>query len=228
MYLACSAPSFDSRRPRYKARVLADLGVAPSVGGVVGVTVRKEAMKKSTQACQTADAELFPVLKARFDAHPERHPGVSWELAAARLQASPAALAALAAMEASGGEPDCIGRDGGPLLFVDCAQESPAGRRSLCYDRAARLGRKNAAPPSSAMEEAEGMGAELLDETLYSRLQGAGEFDLKTSSWLLTPPEIRERGGALFGDRRYGRVFTYHNGADSYYGARGFRTFVRV
>jgi hypothetical protein len=187
-------------------------------------------MLKPNEAHEHPGGDILAVLKARFAAHAERHACVGWDEAAARLTASPAALAALSAMEASGGEPDCIGRDGegGPLLFVDCAAESPAGRRSLCYDRAARLGRKNAPPPSSAFEEAERMGAALLDEGLYRRLQALGEFDLKTSSWLLTPPEMRARGGALFGDRRYGRVFAYHNGADSYYGARGFRAFVVV
>lgn len=174
--------------------------------------------------------DFLEILRARFLAYPERHPGLGWEEVAARLSAAPAALAALAAMEASGGEPDCLRRqgEGGPLLYVDCAPESPAGRRSLCYDREARLGRKNAPPPSSAMEEAERMGAELLDEELYRRLQGAGAFDQKTSSWLRTPPEMRALGGALFGDRRYGRVFSYHNGADSYYAVRGFRACVRV
>lgn len=187
-------------------------------------------MPKPNLAHEHTGGDILAVLKARFAAHPERHAGVGWDETAARLSASPAALATLSAMEASGGEPDCLGREGegGPLLFVDCAAESPAGRRSLCYDRAARLGRKNAPPPSSAMEEADAMGAALLDEELYRRLQTLGEFDLKTSSWLLTPPEMRARGGALFGDRRYGRVFAYHNGADSYYGVRGFRVFVLV
>jgi len=187
-------------------------------------------MQRQNEARAIAVEDTVAALKARFAAYPVRHAGVGWDEVAARLAASPAALAALAAMEASGGDPDCIGREseGGPLLFVDCAAESPAGRRSLCYDRAARLGRKNAPPPSSAMEEAERMGAALLDEGLYRRLQALGEFDLKTSSWLFTPPDMRARGGALFGDRRYGRVFAYHNGADSYYGARGFRAFVLV
>lgn len=187
-------------------------------------------MQRQNEARAIAVEDTLAALKARFAAHPERHAGVGWDEVAARLAASPAALSTLSAMEASGGEPDCIGREGesGPLYFVDCAAESPVGRRSLCYDRAARLGRKNAPPPSSAFEEAERMGAALLDEGLYRRLQALGEFDLKTSSWLLTPPDMRARGGALFGDRRYGRVFAYHNGADSYYGARGFRAFVLV
>jgi hypothetical protein len=148
----------------------------------------------------------------------------------ARLKAAPAKLRALEAMEASGGEPDVIGRDGrsGPFLFVDCAAESPKGRRSLCYDRKALDARKEHKPADSAMDVAAAMGVELLDEAQYRRLQELGEFDTKTSSWLLTPPAIRKLGGAVFGDRRYDTVFLYHNGADSYYAARGFRGILLV
>jgi Protein of unknown function (DUF4256) len=177
-----------------------------------------------------APAELLDLLAARFDRHPQRHPGLDWRSVQARLASSPAALAALGAMEASGGEPDVLG---GPtadaaLVFVDCAAESPLGRRSLCYDAPALAARRNNPPTGSALACAAAWGIRLLDEAQYRQLQSVGEFDLKTSSWLLTPPEVRERGGALFGDRRYGRVFTYHNGADAYYAARGFRGWLAV
>jgi hypothetical protein len=132
-------------------------------------------------------------------------------------------------MEETGGEPDVIGTDAnGAVLFCDCAAESPAGRRSLCYDREALDARKEAKPAGSAMEMAQDIGGELLTEADYALLQSVGAFDLKTSSWLQTPADVRARGGALFGDRRYGRVFTYHNGVQSYYAVRGFRVLVRV
>lgn len=177
-----------------------------------------------------ASADLLPLLQARFHAHPARHPGVAWETVAARLTAHPAALRSLAAMEASGGEPDVIGYDAatGVVLFCDCAAETPAGRRSLCYDRAALDARKENKPAGSAMEMAEAMGITLLTEAEYMALQQLGAFDLKTSSWLATPPAVRALGGAIFGDRRYDRVFIYHNGAPSYYAARGFRGLLRV
>ena len=147
-----------------------------------------------------------------------------------RLASNPAALTALAAMEASGGEPDVLGGPGADaaLVFVDCAAESPLGRRSLCYDAHALAARRHNPPTGSALACAAAWDIRLLDEAQYRQLQSVGEFDLKTSSWLLTPPEVRERGGALFGDRRYGRVFTYHNGADAYYAARGFRGWLAV
>lgn len=174
--------------------------------------------------------DLLQRLQARFAAHPRRHAGIAWASVAARLDGHPAALAVLARMEASGGEPDVIGRDeaSGQTLFCDCAAESPAERRSLCYDRAAWDARKEAKPQGSAAEAAAAMGVELLDEAQYRALQALGEFDLKTSSWLATPADVRALGGALFGDRRYGRVFVYHNGAQSYYAARGFRGLLRV
>jgi len=174
--------------------------------------------------------DLLATLERRFLAHPERHVGVNWATILARLEANPMALKTLAAMEASGGEPDCTGIDHvtGEATFTDCAVESPAGRRSLCYDRAALDARKEAKPAGSAVEAAARMGADLLDEAQYRALQAIGEFDLKTSSWIHTPAAIRVKGGALFGDRRYGAVFTYHNGAQSYYAARGFRVQVRV
>lgn len=175
---------------------------------------------------KTKDRELLlKTLKARFEAHPQRHQGMGWDEVQARLEAHPRALVSLGQMEASGGEPDVIGRDeaSGPLVFCDCSAETPTGRRSLCFDRAALDARKEAKPQGSAMEMAAEMGIALLDEAQYRALQALGEFDLKTSSWLATPPELRALGGALFGDRRYGRVFTYHNGVQSYYAVRGFR-----
>ncbi len=173
---------------------------------------------------------LLATMEARFARHMHRHAGIAWPEVQARLEGQTAALKSLRAMEASGGEPDVIGRDGrnGALLFCDCAAESPAGRRSLCYDRAALDARKEARPAGSAAEAAAAMGIALLTEAQYRALQALGEFDLKTSSWIATPPEVRTLGGALFCDRRYGQVFVYHNGAQSYYAARGFRGLLRV
>lgn len=167
--------------------------------------------------------ELLDVLQARFTKHPHRHSGIDWADVEARLTKRPAALKALAEMEATGGEPDVVSQGPGGIRFVDCSPESPAGRRSLCYDRASRVGRKLNAPGGSAVEMAEALGITLLTEEEYGALQAVGEFDRKTSSWIRTPDDVRALGGALFGNRRYGRVFTYHNGADSYYAARGFR-----
>ncbi len=175
-------------------------------------------------------AELLRVLQARFEQNMSRHPGLSWALVQARLEAHPQKLAALFQMEATGGEPDVVGHDArtGQVIFFDCAAESPKGRRSLCYDHAALLARKQAKPAGSAVEMAAAMGIELLSEEEYLALQQLGAFDTKTSSWLRTPEGIRKQGGAIFGDRRYGRVFIYHNGAESYYAARGFRGSLRV
>lgn len=174
--------------------------------------------------------ELLGLLESRFASHRQRHPALAWPDVRARLEGRPAAWRALAQMQASGGEPDVIGHDkvSGQLLFCDCAAESPAGRRSLCFDRAALDARKEAKPAGSAAEMAAAMGIELLDEAMYRELQRLGEFDTKTSSWIATPPDVRALGGALFADRRYGRVFVYHNGAQSYYAARGFRGLLRV
>ena len=175
------------------------------------------------------DTTLIQILKARFDRHPQRHAAIGWAEVEARLGQTSAALAALRAMEDSGGEPDVIGRDEeGRILFCDCSAESPAGRRSLCYDRAALDARKANKPQGSALEAAAAMGIELLTEEQYRALQELGEFDCKTSSWIETPAEVRALGGALFADRRYGRVFVYHNGVQSYYAARGFRGLLRV
>jgi hypothetical protein len=159
-----------------------------------------------------------------------RHPGVAWETVLARLEESPTALASLGRMEASGGEPDVIGEaePTGRLVFCDCSLESPPGRRSLCFDREALNARKENKPEGSAVEMALAMGIELLTEEQYLALQQFGEFDTKTSSWIATPRDMRSLGGALFCDRRFGRVFTYHNGAQSYYAARGFRGRLRV
>lgn len=167
-------------------------------------------------------ASAIEALENRFAAHMDRHPDIAWATVAKRL--TPSALTTLAAMEATGGEPDVVGREGEAFVFVDCAAESPAGRRSLCYDKAALDARKENKPRGSAVEMAAEMGATLLDEAQYRALQTLGAFDLKTSSWIATPAAIRQRGGALFCDRRYDAVFTYHNGAESYYAARGFRT----
>lgn len=173
---------------------------------------------------------LLATLQARFERHPGRHRGLTWAAVEKRLVASPAKLWALAEMERTGGEPDVVGRDAksGELVFCDCAEESPKGRRSVCYDGEALRSRKENKPRASALELAAAMGIELLDEEGYRELQKLGPFDTKTSSWLETPAPVRELGGALFGDYRFGRVFTYHNGAESYYAARGFRGVLRV
>lgn len=159
-----------------------------------------------------------------------RHKGVSWDKVQAKLEANVGALKALGDMEASGGEPDVIDHDRktGEFIFCDCSAESPSGRRSLCYDGKALDARKENKPKGSAAELAASMGVELLTEPHYRELQELGEFDTKTSSWVATPPEVRKLGGALFCDRRYGQVFVYHNGAESYYAARGFRAMLRV
>lgn len=174
--------------------------------------------------------ELLEILRTRFEKNPNRHDGVQWADVQARLEARPGKLRSLDEMERTGGEPDVVGLDEetGKYLFTDCAAESPGGRRSVCYDREALASRKEHKPKSSAVDMAGAMGIELLDEEQYRELQRLGSFDAKTSSWLKTPPEIRNRGGAIFGDLRYGRVFVYHNGAESYYAARGFRGVLRV
>jgi hypothetical protein len=173
---------------------------------------------------------LLATLQARFERHIPRHAGMSWSDVRARLDRKPDALKALHAMEATGGEPDVIviGTNAGRVTFCDCSPESPAGRRSYCYDREARQSRKENKPEGSATEMAAKLGIELLTEEQYRQLQTLGEFDLKTSSWVSTPADVRALGGALFCDRRYGRVFVYHNGAQSYYAARGFRGLLHV
>jgi hypothetical protein len=173
---------------------------------------------------------LLDTLKARFEQNMRRHPGLDWATVQARLEAHPQKLWSLGEMERTGGEPDVVGCDEktGEVIFYDCAPESPAGRRSTCYDSQAQNARKQARPDDSALGMAAAMGIEVLTEEQYRALQMLGEFDTKTSSWLMTPPDIRALGGAIFGDRRYGRVFVYHNGAQSYYAARGFRGMLRV
>ncbi|WP_457969471.1 DUF4256 domain-containing protein [Pseudomonas sp. R4-84] len=173
---------------------------------------------------------LLQTLRARFEQNPDRHPNIPWADVQTRLDNNPSALETLQAMEATGGEPDVIGLDAktGSITFCDCVKESPTGRRSLCYDHAALDARKENKPKGSALELAEAMGVSLLTEEQYRALQALGEFDAKTSSWLATPSEIRALGGALFGDFRYGRVFVYHNGVQSYYAARGFRGVLQV
>ena len=175
-------------------------------------------------------AALLETLKARFEKNPGRHRGIEWTAVRARLEAAPGKLRALAEMERTGGEPDVVGRDAGTgeILFFDCSAESPAGRRSLCYDRVALDARKENKPKGCATELAAAIGVEILTEEQYRHLQTLGRFDLKTSSWIATPPAVRKLGGALFCDRRYDHVFTYHNGADAYYAARGFRGMLRV
>ena len=173
---------------------------------------------------------LLSALKARFEKNMQRHAGIAWAAVQARLEAEPEKLWSLNEMERTGGEPDVVGLDveTGAYIFYDCAAESPAGRRNVCYDREALESRKEHKPGNSALDMAAAMGIELLTEAQYRALQKLGNFDLKTSSWLKTPAEIRKLGGAIFGDRRYEHVFVYHNGAESYYGARGFRGWVRV
>lgn len=169
-------------------------------------------------------AELIATLKARIAQNMHRHEGKTWAAVAARLDDMPESVKVLKAMEESGDEPDVISiAESGQVTFCDCSRESPAGRRSLCYDRPALDARKENKPRGSAVEEATQMEIELLTEQQYRELQQLEELDLKTSSWILTPPDVRSPDGALFCDRRYGRVFVYHNGAQSYYAARGFR-----
>ena len=179
-----------------------------------------------------ADAQqgLLEILKQRFERHPSRHRKLAWATVLARLEHDAGVLASLDAMESTGGEPDVIGSDPktGQVLFCDCSEQTPAGRRSLCYDAGALASRKANKPQSSAVETADAMGIELLTEDQYRALQALGEFDTRTSTWIRTPPDVRALGGALFCDRRYGRVFVYHNGAESYYAARGFRGIRRV
>ncbi len=166
--------------------------------------------------------------KSRFEQNMPRHADISWEEAEARLRADPEALAALAWMEETGGEPDVIGREGERILFADCAPESPAGRRSLCYDEQALRARKKNPPVGSVEAQAARHGVSLMTEQQYVRLQSLGAFDRKTQSWIATPEKIRALGGALFCERRYERVFVFHNSADSYYGVRGWRAVLAV
>ena len=173
---------------------------------------------------------LFRTLKARFEKNRNRHKGLEWTRIQARLEANTEKLWSLKVMEETGGEPDIVGYDEktGEYIFYDCSAESPKGRRSVCYDHEALESRKEHKPEDSAMEMAADMGVELLTEEQYRGLQQLGTFDAKTSSWVKTPPDIRKLGGAIFCDYRYGKVFVYHNGAESYYAASGFRGSLRV
>jgi hypothetical protein len=174
--------------------------------------------------------ELLGALKARFEKNPNRHKGLEWAEVHAKLIANPEKLWSLSEMERTGGEPDVVGYDKktGEYIFYDCSAESPKGRRSVCYDREALESRREHKPKDNAIDMAAALGVEMLTEGQYRELQKLGNFDLKTSSWVKTPSEIRTLGGALFCDRRYDTVFVYHNGADSYYAARGFRGSLRV
>jgi len=188
--------------------------------------MKSNKMELSPKQCE----ELFRALKARFEKNLNRHKGLDWAKVQAKLEASAEKLWSLNEMERTGGEPDVVGQDkkSGEYIFYDCSAESPEGRTSLCYDREALDSRKKFKPKSCATDLAAAMGVELLTEEEYFALQKLGEFDTKSSSWVKTPADIRELGGAIYGDRRYGRVFVGHNGAESYYGGRGFRGSLRV
>ncbi len=175
-------------------------------------------------------AELLLTLKSRFEKNMKRHKGIEWGMVSVKLESAAEKLWSLHAMEQSGGEPDVIGYDkkSDEYIFCDCSAESPNGRRSVCYDREALDSRKEFKPANTAIDRAAEIGIELLNEEQYRTLQTLGHFDAKTSSWIKTPEEIRKLGGALFGDYRYGSVFIYHNGAPSYYAARGFRGLLKV
>jgi hypothetical protein len=174
--------------------------------------------------------ELLRALKARFEKNMNRHKGLEWAKVQAKLEANTEKLWSLNEMERTGGEPDVVGydKDTGEYIFYDCSAESPKGRRSVCYDHEALESRKEHKPENNAVDMAAAMGIELLTEEQYRELQNLGNFDMKTSNWVKTPSEIRKLGGAIFVDFRYGNVFVYHNGAESYYGARGFRGSLRV
>ncbi|HRP70868.1 MAG TPA: DUF4256 domain-containing protein [Turneriella sp.] len=188
--------------------------------------MKSTSVKKSV----SSDTTLIDTLKSRFEKNMHRHKGMLWSKVLARIEKNKYAFDALGLMEDTGGEVDVISSDkkSDAIIFCDCSPESPAGRRSLCYDREALNSRKEHKPKNCAVDTARAMGIELLDEEWYRVLQTTGPFDTKTSSWLMTPSEVRKLGGALFGDFRYGRVFIYHNGAESYYAARGFRGMLKI
>ncbi|MBS1748176.1 MAG: DUF4256 domain-containing protein [Bacteroidetes bacterium] len=189
---------------------------------------KKENAYKKLSAKQAS--ELLEILKIRFEKNRSRHEGIDWNDVLKKLNAADKKLWSLNAMEQTGGEPDMVGLDAksGEYIFYDCAPESPKGRRSICYDHEALEKRKEHKPEDSAIEMANNMGIEILTEAQYRELQQLGDFDTKTSSWVKTPESIRKHGGAIFCDRRYNHVFTYHNGADSYYAARGFRGCLKI
>lgn len=188
------------------------------------------AKKAATKLSSDQSDKLLLILQTRFEKNMQRHKGVDFAKLKAKLLANPAKLRSLSEMESTGGEPDLVKYDKktDEYIFIDCAAESPSGRRSLCYDREALEARKEFKPKDSAMDLAKTIGIEMLDETQYQELQKLGKFDTKTSSWIKTPSDIRKLDGAIFGDFRFGRVFIYHNGASSYYGGRGFRGMLRV
>jgi hypothetical protein len=187
-------------------------------------------MQKTKTINAKQQQELLRTLQARFEKNINRHKGLDWAQVRAKLETNPEKLRSLDEMEKTGGEPDVVGfeKKTGEYIFFDCSAESPKDRRSFCYDRQALDSRKEAKPKDSALDLATAMGIEILTEAQYRELQKLGKFDTKTSSWLKTPAEIRKLGGAIFGDRRYDHVFVYHNGAESYYAARGFRGALRV
>jgi hypothetical protein len=193
------------------------------------MTMKNAARNQKTLSTKEHE-ELLGALEARFQKNMNRHQGLAWANVQARLEANPGKLSSLLKMERTGGDPDVVGQDEetGEYLFYDCSAESPAGRRSICYDREALAARKENKPRGSAIDMASAMGIEILTEEQYRALQTVGSFDTKTSSWVKTPSEIRKLGGAIFCDRRYDHVFVYHNGAESYYAARGFRGSLKV
>lgn len=192
------------------------------------MTMKTETLKRAVSDEQRD--VLLGLLKIRFERNMKRHNAIDWSVVKSRLEKDDSKLWTLAEMEKTGGEPDVIGYNEktGEFIFYDCSAETPAGRRNVCYDREALDARKEFKPGNSALDMAASMGCDLLTEEQYKELQKLGSFDLKTSSWLKTPPEIRKKGGAIFADRRYDHVFIYHNGASSYYAVRGFRTWLKV
>lgn len=188
------------------------------------------AKKTSKELSPKQQSELLKILRDRFEKNTKRHKGIEWTKVQSKLEKNPDKLWSLEEMEITGGEPDVVGIDkkSGEYIFMDCSAETPKGRRSFCYDGDALRSRKEHKPKNSAIELADEMGIEILTEDQYRELQQLGEFDTKTSSWVQTPAKIRELGGAIFCDRRYNTVFTYHNGAESYYAVRGFRGSLRV
>ena len=223
-----------SVRAREENYSLADVSIIITETNELSVFFKKNKMSKKTILKKEVPAEqrkvLLKTLKSRFEKNMNRHKGLEWEKVEAKLNGNPEKLWSLNEMEISGGEPDVVAHDKktGEYIFYDCSAESPKGRRSLCYDHEALASRKEHKPENSATEMAAEMGIQLLNEEEYRQLQNLGDFDLKTSSWVKTPAEIRKLGGAVFCDRRYNQVFLYHNGAESYYAARGFRGSVRI
>jgi len=206
------------------------LDLAAARDSLYKMEIDMKTVKAKTKISPEEREELFNVWKNRFEKNRNRHEGLEWAKVKAKLEASPEKLWSLGEMERTGGEPDVVGQDKrtGEFLFFDCSPESPKDRRSLCYDREALDSRKEHKPKNSAMDLAAAMGIELLTEEQYRDLQKLGDFDTKTSSWLQSPAEIRKLGGAIFGDRRFDRVFVYHNGAESYYAGKVFRGSLRV